>query len=139
MAKKAVVVERGTIFVLATDMVTADAWATAHRLGKDRYRYVVNPEVFDVMGGHDSYAVVAGYDTHPLHMVCMGIVRAKGLEWCEKDPHILCRDETGKVVRRPDEVDLYRHEYAPDPPKERKTVRKVKAPMAVVPEQEALL
>lgn len=100
--RKSAVVGRGTIFVLAHDMRTAEAWADAHHLRKDRYRYVVNLDVFDVMGPNDTYAYVEGYVDHRHHVEAMGIIRDRGLEWCGKDPYILVRDEDGTVPALPD-------------------------------------
>ena len=107
--RKSAIVGRGTIFVLAYDMRTAEAWADAHGLRKDRYRYVVNTDVFDVMGPNDTYAYVSGVDrTGDLYVRAMGIIRDRNLEWCGKDPYILVRDENGNV---PPVTDVAPHDY----------------------------
>lgn len=92
---------RGTTFIVAQDMRTAERWAEAVGLSKDKYRYVAVPEVFDVMGPNDDYAYVAGADLHPRHVEFMAVIRTKSLEWCQKDPYALVRDPaTGMPPRR---------------------------------------
>jgi hypothetical protein len=101
MVKKGPMVSRGTIFVLADTMKTAEAWAAAHKLRKDRWRYAVNAEVFDVWGPNDTYAYVAGLDRDgERFMTLMCEVNARDLPWCERDAYILERDEQGRVPRR---------------------------------------
>lgn len=99
--RKPASVARGTIFVLAESMVKADEWAAAHGIGKDKYRYVVNADVFDVMGPNDTYAYVAGFDqAGSRYIELSGIVRDRDLEHCGKDAYILDRDpQTGRVPR----------------------------------------
>lgn len=106
-ARKPAMVSRGTIFVLAENMVTAEAWAAAHGLDKDKYRYVVNETVLDIWGPNDTYAPVAGLDqAGERYIKLMAIVRERNLEWCGKDPYILVRGENGRPAPREVTVSL---------------------------------
>jgi hypothetical protein len=96
--RKAATVARGSVFVLAADMRTAEKWAAAVGLSKDRYRYAVNTAVFDVLGPHDSYGFVAGFErAGSRHTEIMGLVRRLDIPWCERDPYALVRGEDGTV------------------------------------------
>jgi hypothetical protein len=70
---------QNTIFVIAKTMKTAEAWAIAHGVLRDRWRYAVNTRVFEVMGPRDQYVIVPTAPDRPDFDALMRAVQDKHL------------------------------------------------------------